>query len=61
MYNLDEDFKKYFPKLPFTLKNFQKRVISNIKDNGNTLCIMQTGGGKSLIYWMSGLAMEGIH
>lgn len=60
MYNLDEDFKKYFPKLPFTLKNFQKRVITNIKDNGNTLCIMQTGGGKSLIYWMSGLAMEGI-
>ena len=60
MYNLDDDFRAYFPQLPFTLKEFQKRVISNVKDKGNTLCIMQTGGGKSLIYWMSGLEMDGI-
>lgn len=60
MYNLDDDFKAYFPQLPFTLKEFQKKVISNVKDKGNTLCIMQTGGGKSLIYWMSGLEMDGI-
>lgn len=60
MYNLDDDFAVHFPQLPFTLKEIQKKAISNVKENGNTLCIIQTGGGKSLIYWMSGLEMEGI-
>ena len=49
MLDLDRDFKEYFPKKNFMLKDFQKRVISNVVDNGNTLCIMQTGGGKSII------------
>ena len=29
-------------------------------EKDNTLCIMPTGGGKSLIYWMSGILMGGI-
>lgn len=61
MYNLDDDFKKYFPQLSFTLKDFQKKVISNVMDNGNTLCIMPTGGGKSVIYWMAAAELQGIN
>lgn len=60
MSNLDNTFESLFPQLHFQLKDFQKRVITNVSENDNTLCIMQTGGGKSLIYWMSGLVMGGI-
>lgn len=35
-------------------------MISNVIEHGNTLCIMPTGGGKSLIYWMSALELGGI-
>lgn len=58
--NIDDDFKIYFPKLDFSLKNFQKRVIENVAEQGNTLCIMPTGGGKSVVYWMSALECQGI-
>ena len=60
MHKLDDDLKKYFPDFDFKLKDFQKKVISNVIDHGNTLCIMPTGGGKSLIYWMSALELGGI-
>ena len=60
--NIEESFKNNFPKLAsqFKLKDFQKKGITNTITNNNTLCIMQTGGGKSLIYWMSGVLLEGI-
>ncbi len=60
MRDLDADFKKLFPKCRFTLKNFQKKAISNVLDNGNTLCIMPTGGGKSVVYWMAAAEEQGI-
>ncbi len=60
MRDLDADFKKYFPQCQFTLKDFQKRAISHVLENGNTLCIMPTGGGKSVIYWMSAVEEQGI-
>ena len=60
MLDLDRDFREYFPKKTFMLKDFQKRVISNVVNNGNTLCIMQTGGGKSIIYWMSAIECGGV-
>lgn len=60
MRDLDADFKEYFPQCQFSLKDFQKRAISNVLDNGNTLCIMPTGGGKSVIYWMSAVEEQGI-
>ena len=60
--NVEESFKKYFPKLAclFNLNKFQKKTIENVISNNNTLCIMPTGGGKSLVYWMSGLTLGGI-
>lgn len=59
---IDLIFKKYFPQISaeFNLKEFQKESISNVINRKNTLCIMPTGGGKSLIYWLSGLALEGV-
>lgn len=67
MHNIDKSFEKHFPNLAkefklkgFKLKDFQKRVINNVLEGHNTLCIMPTGGGKSLIYWMSGSCLGGI-
>jgi ATP-dependent DNA helicase RecQ len=60
MLNIDDDFKKYFPKLKFQLKPFQKKVIENAVGKDNTLCIMPTGGGKSVIYWMTAIELKGI-
>jgi ATP-dependent DNA helicase RecQ len=62
MINIDEAFSDKFPKLAsqFSLKDFQKSVILNTFERNSTLCIMPTGGGKSLIYWMSGILLGGI-
>lgn len=62
MHRIDEKYKEYFPSLEkqFQLKDFQKRVINNVCQNGNTLCVMPTGGGKSLIYWMSEMILGGV-
>jgi len=60
---IDNYFKRYIPSLAkeFSLKDFQKKVINNlVVKKQNTLAVMQTGGGKSLIYWLSGLSLEGI-
>jgi len=58
--NTNELLKKFFPKLINQinkLKEFQSRVIKHVFDKKSTLAIMQTGGGKSLIYWISGKAL----
>jgi len=60
MLDLDSDFKTLFPKLNFTLKDFQKKVIANVVEKGSTLCIMPTGSGKSVIYWMAAAELKGI-
>lgn len=60
MLDLDSDFKTLFPKLNFTLKDFQKKVITNVVEKGSTLCIMPTGSGKSVIYWMAAAELKGI-
>lgn len=64
---VDELFREHFPKLNKEfrqrnqdLKEFQKSVVLNVLNGNNTLCIMPTGGGKSLIYWLSGVALHGI-
>ena len=57
----DSDLKKFFPNIGFdSLHEEQKKVLSSVVNNGNTLGIIQTGGGKSLIYWMAALEMKGI-
>ncbi len=60
MLNLDSDFRKLFPQLDFALKDFQKKVITNVVEKDSTLCIMPTGGGKSVIYWMAAAELKGL-
>lgn len=60
---IDKYYTHLFPTLAkkYQLKNFQKEVVENIVlKEKNTLSIMQTGGGKSLIYWLSGISLKGI-
>lgn len=59
MLNLDKDFNEWFPKCKYSLSELQKRGISNVIKNGNTLCIMPTGSGKSTVYWMTGIELGG--
>lgn len=56
-----EVFDKEFPALAksFSLKPFQEKVINQVINNGSTLAVMSTGGGKSLIYWVAAKALQG--
>ncbi len=56
-----EVFEKEFPTLAsqFSLKPFQEKVINQVISNGSTLAVMPTGGGKSLIYWVTAKALKG--
>lgn len=57
----DTDLQRFFPNIGFdSLKKDQMKVLDSVVNNGNTLGIIQTGGGKSLIYWMAALEMKGI-
>lgn len=54
-------FNKEFPALAssFSLKPFQENVINHVITHGSTLAVMPTGGGKSLIYWVTAKALKG--
>jgi len=60
--NAKDIFKRDFTSLSnsFSLKPFQEKVINNVINNGSTLAIMPTGGGKSLIYWVAAKALNGV-
>ncbi|MDD4835253.1 MAG: RecQ family ATP-dependent DNA helicase [Lutispora sp.] len=53
-----ELLKQYFNDIK-QLYDYQKIVIENIKAKNNTLAIIPTGGGKSLIYQLGALLLEG--
>ena len=55
----NDDLQKFFPAF-HELKPIQETAISNIVERSNTLCILPTGEGKSLIYWMSAVELGGI-
>jgi len=59
--NAVDFYESEFPGLAkkFPLKAFQEKVINQIIENGSTLAIMPTGGGKSLIYWVAAKAIKG--
>ncbi len=60
MSSLGDDFKKLFPKLYFSLNDTQVKAVNTCVNTGNTLCIMPTGGGKSIVYWLAGLKLGGM-
>ena len=48
---------KYFPGIS-DFREVQEPTIDALIDGNNVLCLMPTGGGKSLIYQIAGLALE---
>lgn len=59
MRDYNSDLHEFFPQYS-KLREIQEKAISSVIESGNTLCIMPTGQGKSLIYWMSALELGGI-
>ena len=49
--------KKYFPGIS-DFREVQEPTIDALISGSNVLCLMPTGGGKSLIYQIAGLALE---
>ncbi len=56
-FDLRNNLKKYFGFNKF--KGLQERAIENIIQGNDTFVIMPTGGGKSLIYQLPALILEG--
>ena len=56
-FNLQDYLKKYFGFNKF--KGLQESAIQNIIGGNDTFVIMPTGGGKSLIYQLPALILEG--
>lgn len=52
-----ELLRKYFPNIP-DFREVQEPTIDALLNGENVLCLMPTGGGKSLIYQIAGMAME---
>lgn len=55
--NKKELLEKYYPEIS-EFREVQEPAIDALMAGDNTLCIMPTGGGKSLIYQIAGLALE---
>ena len=48
---------RYFPKVE-RFRDIQEQVIERVVDGNNTLCLMGTGSGKSLIYQIAALRLN---
>lgn len=52
------NIQRYFPEIP-QLYPYQEQVLTKVLKRENTLCIVPTGGGKSLIYQLGALELPG--
>lgn len=50
--------EKYFPQIQ-DLYSYQEEVINKVLDGQNSLCVVPTGGGKSLIFQLAALQLPG--
>jgi ATP-dependent DNA helicase RecQ len=57
---INQIFQTNFSTVGTEVTPDQRRVIQSILDAKNTLCLMPTGSGKSLCYWIAGKALGGI-
>jgi ATP-dependent DNA helicase RecQ len=57
---IDDVFQTHFSSVGSGLRPHQRTVIESVLSGHNTLCVMPTGGGKSLCYWVAGKALGGI-
>lgn len=56
---IDEIFQTHFSAVGKGVRPEQKAVIQSVLAGHNTLCLMPTGAGKSLCYWVAGKALGG--
>ncbi len=59
MENLLQKYKSFFPEID-SLFDYQEEVLKLLTAKKNTLSIIPTGGGKSLIFQLAALELEGI-
>ena len=52
-------YKKHFADIP-SLYNYQVKVLASLQKRQNTLAIIPTGGGKSLLYQLMALECKGV-
>ncbi len=57
--DLHAKYKQYFPEIE-SLYPYQEEVIKHLIEGNSTLAIISTGGGKSLIFQLLALELEGI-
>lgn len=57
--SIKNQLKKYFPEIS-NLYSYQEDAIKSILNGNNTLSIVPTGGGKSLIFQLSSLLLDGL-
>lgn len=57
--SIDEIFQTQFAGIGKSIHEDQRVVIESVLAGRNTLSLMRTGGGKSLCYWISGVALGG--
>ena len=59
--NGEFDLKSYLPRFNLTsFREGQEEVISTVLSGRDCLCVMPTGGGKSLCYQLPALALDGL-
>ena len=58
--SVDRIFQQHFGSIGKDVRDTQRRVIHSVLEGHNTLALMPTGSGKSLCYWIAGLASDGV-
>ena len=54
---IDQVFQTYFSDIGAGVRPIQRETIQSVLEGCNTLALMPTGSGKSLCYWIAGLAL----
>jgi ATP-dependent DNA helicase RecQ len=57
---IDHIFQTHFSSIGKGVRPIQRRIIRSVLEGNNTLGLMPTGSGKSLCYWLAGVASGGV-
>ncbi|MBK7919035.1 MAG: DEAD/DEAH box helicase [Chloroflexi bacterium] len=57
---IDLIFREHFASVGKGVRPTQRRIIETVLAGNNTLGLMPTGSGKSLCYWIAGMASQGV-